>query len=213
MCMLITSWKEYNMKETQITSPSPPSIIATKEAMPWSSNTRSNFKDFSTLWSTCLAKTIRVTISHVIHNHWTRWHGGGQQWWTVHWQSHHAWHTRCCDTSHAAAGFQRGPNDAEGCDAHSEGTHLEWPLPKGLPSDILWTHVCRWAHNRLIIPDEELLAGSGSLQPLVVHITHEVHQGITKCKWLLRSNIWTWLKTRSRVVWPVRPPPTSRPET
>ena len=44
--------------------------------------------------------------------------------------------------------------------------------------------------DRLVIPDAELYPGSGSLRQLVVDNAHEGHQGIVKCKRLLRSKVW-----------------------
>ncbi|XP_043240081.1 uncharacterized protein K02A2.6-like [Amphibalanus amphitrite] len=44
--------------------------------------------------------------------------------------------------------------------------------------------------DRLFIPDVELYPGSGSLQDVVVDLAHEGHQGVVKCKRLLRSKVW-----------------------
>ena len=44
--------------------------------------------------------------------------------------------------------------------------------------------------DRLVLPDAELGPGSGSLRQLVVDNAHEGHQGIVKCKRLLRAKVW-----------------------
>ena len=44
--------------------------------------------------------------------------------------------------------------------------------------------------DRLIIPDAELMPGTGSLRQLVVDTAHEGHQGVVKCKQLLRTMVW-----------------------
>ena len=44
--------------------------------------------------------------------------------------------------------------------------------------------------DRLVIPDAELFPGSGSLRQMVVDNAHEGHQGIVKCKKLLRAKVW-----------------------
>ena len=44
--------------------------------------------------------------------------------------------------------------------------------------------------DRLFIPDVELYPGSGSLRDVVVDLAHEGHQGVVKCKRLLRSKVW-----------------------
>ena len=44
--------------------------------------------------------------------------------------------------------------------------------------------------DRLVIPDAELFPGTGSLRQMVVDNAHEGHQGIVKCKKLLRAKVW-----------------------
>ena len=44
--------------------------------------------------------------------------------------------------------------------------------------------------DRLFIPDIELYPGSGSLRDVIVDLAHEGHQGVVKCKRLLRAKVW-----------------------
>ena len=44
--------------------------------------------------------------------------------------------------------------------------------------------------DKLVIPDTEFAPGVGSLRQVITDIAHEGHQGIVKCKQLLRSKVW-----------------------
>ena len=44
--------------------------------------------------------------------------------------------------------------------------------------------------DRLVIPDIEFMPGAGSLRQVIVDLAHEGHQGVVKCKQLLRSRLW-----------------------
>ena len=44
--------------------------------------------------------------------------------------------------------------------------------------------------EKLVIPDSEVVPGTGKLRQLVVDLAHEGHQGAVKCKQLLRAKVW-----------------------
>ena len=44
--------------------------------------------------------------------------------------------------------------------------------------------------DRLVIPDTEFMPGAGGLRQMIIDLAHEGHQGMVKCKQLLRARIW-----------------------
>ena len=44
--------------------------------------------------------------------------------------------------------------------------------------------------EKLLIPEAEVTPGTGSLRQLIIDLAHEGHQGVVKCKRLLRTKVW-----------------------
>ena len=61
---------------------------------------------------------------------------------------------------------------------------------KGVFSELCYTNGVILRGDRLLIPDVELVPGSGSLQTAVIDAAHEGHQGEVKTKQLVRSKMW-----------------------
>ena len=56
--------------------------------------------------------------------------------------------------------------------------------------ELMYAHGVILRQDRMYIPDVEIGPGLGSLQRLVVDLAHEGHQGVVKCKRLLRGKVW-----------------------
>ena len=56
--------------------------------------------------------------------------------------------------------------------------------------ELMYGHGVILRQDRMYIPDVEIGPGLGSLQRLVVDLAHEGHQGVVKCKRLLRGKVW-----------------------
>ena len=70
-------------------------------------------------------------------------------------------------------------------DRHDELVPFRWVF-----QELMYAEGVILRQDRLFIPDVELYPGSGSLRNLVVDLAHEGHQGVVKCKRLLRAKVW-----------------------